>query len=180
MSCFPSEADADSAGDAGRAIARDETQQSPDAAASARRTAGSDAATAIARQRPYDGEHCSRGPCPMSTRNSTYYVPTSSATRSCPVPRHSDTTHPRRVPLASLSRIFSSLLILTLEPTSLACRRPASGQPLSRLGCPAVCLAGREPKSRPEAGRRHVRFLRRTPRDEHPETNTKRRTRSDR
>ena len=91
----------------------------------------------------------------------------------------------------------ASCLLLLAHPHAqppAACRRPASGPPASCLGCPACSWQveegessakrwtplprkpRREAESGPEAGRRPVRFLGRTTRDEHLETNTERRT----
>jgi hypothetical protein len=98
----------------------------------------------------------------------------------------------RVLPLSSLDRSPCSFMSAFL----VACHRPASDRPPSRLACLARFLLQveeggssakrwaplprkprREAKPGPEAGRRHGRLLRRTPRNEHQEANTHRRTR---
>ena len=111
----------------------------------------------------------------------------------------SATSPPRpRSPSARPTPDCPSRLLLPAHPHARpppACRRPASGPPAYCLGCPARFIwqveeggssakrwtpLPRKPRrgagSRPEAGRRPVRLLRRTTRDEHLETNSKRRT----
>jgi hypothetical protein len=130
----------------------------------------------------------------------------SSGTHRRKSPRHTDCpsppddAHRTPTPTALPPRpLLTSIPLLLIphpdaRPTPL-CRRPASGLPLSRLGCPARFflqveeggssakrwtplprMPRRDAKSGPEAGRRPVHLLRRTPRNEHRETNTKSRT----
>ena len=86
------------------------------------------------------------------------------------------------------------ILMLVLVPITLAAAPPPAYHLHAWASLPGVCLAGRgrgssasavdplprkptrEAESGPEAGRRPVRFLRRTPRGEHAETNIKKRT----
>jgi hypothetical protein len=104
---------------------------------------------------------------------------------------HSDDDRPSAA--ASLPPFPSSSLLIPLgQPLPLAAAPPPAS--LFHAWAAPVLLAGRgrgpsakrwtplprkprrEAESGPEAGRRPVRLLRRTPRDEHPETNTNRRT----
>ena len=135
-------------------------------------------------------------PRTTSTTNTTTTRSTTSPTAR-PLSRYltfpSSLASPRDRPLTALP-----VLLLPAHPHARpppACRRPASGPPAyawaalpdlsgrSRKGGPArsggppfLESPGVKRNLGPEAGRRPVRLLRRTPRDEHLETNTQRRT----
>ena len=136
-------------------------------------------------------------PRTTSTTNTTTTRSTTSPTAS-PLPRYltftTSTAFPRDRPLTAFPVSYSSLAHPHARPPP-ACRRPASGPPATCLGCPARFIwqveeggssakrwtplprkPRREAKSGPEAGRRPVDLLRPTTRDQHPQTNTKKRT----
>jgi hypothetical protein len=132
-----------------------------------------------------------------SVERSTVEYCSSTTTSTNPPESNSDSNsslHSSRSSGSHATFLAASYCAVPLLVDPSACRRPDPGPPASRLGSPATSIGKsrkgvqrgavdplpREPRrdaaSPTEAGRRPVRLLVRTARDEHQEANTQRRT----